>query len=816
MTKPSAILRVAVATAALSWALQAQAQEQTQAAASPEGQQASTEGAASPTGLDEIVVTAQFKRENLQKAAVAVAVVSGDNIAKAGVTGPAQLTGLVPALQISQGGGNTQSFFVRGVGTVTNNSYTDPGVAFNIDGVYVGRPTSVRNTFFDIERVEVLKGPQGTLYGRNATGGAVNVLPNKPQLGKFSGGFGASYGNYDDVGINGFLNVPIGENAAARLAGTYNSHDGYLSDGSSDAKGYALRGQLLFEPSSDITVRIGADYAHDGGRGPGSTVVAKIDPFTGGATNEGFDRSIGFQDPRTTALLSHQYNWAAGRFMDGFTDPTHVHNSYWGINGQVDADLGFSKLTLIASHRASDINSLEFTAGFGSRTLQKDNQESVELRLASPDTGLIRWLGGLYYYNEKIQSDYQFNFKTLTAFQDLDTGTTAKAAFARVTLAPTDGLRFVGGIRYTDEKKKFNGVNPVFVSLCTAPAVPINSCGSAPFFPFAASADAMVTQMGLIQVTPPAVDPAVFIQPSAAAANSIFLRPVIAINNRLNTKKTTFRAAVEYDVGPNSLLYASFENGFHAGGFSFAQIAPSFKPETIDAYTIGSKNRFFGGALQINAELFLWKYKNQQITHFATDLSGALVYVTENAGASTNKGFEIEAKVKATPTTVLSLNAQYLDAKYDSFTYSVPAGPTSPPLVSGCPSSPVTGQPLLQVNCAGFTALRSPKWTINAGIEQKISLGNHEIVLSADTRYQSRSMVAFEMLPGVTEQEAYFTTNLAVEFHPIDGNWTLGAFVNNVENHRPIGQALFDNQSNTFASSPLPPRTYGVRTSVKF
>lgn len=810
MTKSSAIMRLAVATAALTWSLHAHAQM-----AQAQNQNAAAQSEPS-TGLDEIIVTAQFKRENLQKAAVAVDVVSGENIAKAGVTGPAQLTGLVPSLQISQGGGNTQSFFVRGVGTLTNNSYTDPGVAFNIDGVYIGRPTSVRNTFYDIERVEVLKGPQGTLYGRNATGGAVNVLPNKPQLGKLGGGLSASYGNYNDVGLTGHLNLPLGENVAARLAGTYSSHDGYLSDGSSNAKSYAFRGQLLFEPSPTVTVRIGADYAHDGGRGPGSTIVAKIDPFTGVGTSKGFDRKVGFQDPATNILLSQQYNFAAGRFMAGFSDPTHVDNAYWGLAGHIDADLGFSKLTLIASHRASDLDSVEFTAGFGSRTLQKDNQESVELRLASPDTGLFRWLGGLYYYDEQIDSDYQFNIKTLTAFQVLGTSTTAKAAFARLTLAPTDRLRFVGGIRYTDEKKRFNGVNPTFVSLCTAAPVPINACADAPFFPFAPSANAMVTQMGLIQVTPPAVDPAVFIQPTAAAANSIFLRPVTAINDRLNTKKTTFRAAAEYDVGPSSLLYASFENGFHAGGFSFAQIAPSFKPETIDAYTIGSKNRFFGGALQINAELFLWKYKNQQITHFATDLTGALVYVTENAGASTNKGFEIEAKLRATPTTILSLNAQYLDAKYDTFTYTVPAGPTSPPLLSGCPSSPVAGQPLLLVNCAGFRALRSPKWTINASVEQRIPLGSNEIVLAADSRYQSRSMVAFEMLPGVTEQVAYFTTNLSVEFHPIEGNWSLGAFVNNLENNRPIGQALFDNQSNTFASSPMPPRTYGVRASYKF
>ncbi|MCC7462121.1 MAG: TonB-dependent receptor [Gammaproteobacteria bacterium] len=180
-----------------------------------------------------------------------------------------------------------------------------------------------------------------------------------------------------------------------------------------------------------------------------------------------------------------------------------------------------------------------------------------------------------------------------------------------------------------------------------------------------------------------------------------------------------------------------------------------------------------------------------------------------NLAASTKRG-------RGRPPTGKAQSAAERMRRYHSFTYTVPAGPTSPPLVSGCPATPVSGQPLLLANCAGFTALRSPEWTINAGIEQKIPLGSNEILLAADTRYQSSSVVAFEMLPGVTEQKAYFTTNLSADFRPVNGNWSLGVYANNLEDNRAIGQALFDNQSNTFASSPMPPRTYGIRTRLTF
>lgn len=775
-------------------------------------QQAPADAAADqPAGLEEIVVTAQFKRENLQKAAVAVDVVNGDDLARSGVTSPTQLTTVVPALQISQSGAGAQSLFIRGVGTLTANSYSDPGVAFNVDGIYIGRPTSMRNTFFDIERVEVLKGPQGTLYGRNATGGAINILPTKPKLGQLGGSFGAGYGNYNDLHLDAAINVPLGSNAAARLAGTLNKHDGYLSDGTNDADSWALRGQLLFEPTDAITIRLSGDYSHDGGLGNGSVISSYINPLTGAATINPLPRNVGLADARSAAIFAGQYSFLSGRFGRGIIERPFTDNDYWGIKAEIGANLGFSNLTVLASKRGSTLNGLDFGVGFPAYTDQKDNQFSLEARLASPDEGLFRWLVGGYYYDENIKTNYQFNLYSLASQQQLDTGTSTTAGFARFTIAPTDTLRLVGGIRYTHENKRFAGQNDVFLNICTKAIPPLPACPTAPFFAFAPTAAQLVTNMNLVLVNPG--PPSIYIQPTAAAANTIFQRGPIPVNERVTTNRTTFRAAVEYDVGPSNLLYASFENGFKAGGFAFALISRSYGPESIDAWTFGSKNRFFDGKLQLNFEAFLWKYKDQQISHFATDTNGALVFVTENAGSSTNKGFEISTLVRPVTNTTLRFDVQYLDAKYDSFTYRAPTAPA--PLITGCPVTAVSAT-IGQANCSGFRALRSPKWTFNAGFEQVIPVGSYRFTLAADTHYQSDSMIGFEMLPTISEQKAYFISNASVEFGPDSGKWSIGAFINNIEDNRPFGQSAFNNQFDTFTSSPLPPRTYGVRARVTF
>ena len=237
------------------------------------GKVVAQEAAADPGGLEEIIVTAQRREESLQRAAIPVSAVSGDELINASVSDTENLSKLVPSLVIQPAGGSTMNMYLRGVGTLQGNAFGENPVAFNVDGVYIARPTGPVGTFYDLERIEVVKGPQGTLYGRNATGGAVNVLPKRPELGEFSGDVNVEYGNYDALKGSGSLNAPLGESWALRIAGQAVDRSGYLSDDYADEVGEAARVSLLFEPSSTFSTVLVADYFHQGGAGNGSVLM---------------------------------------------------------------------------------------------------------------------------------------------------------------------------------------------------------------------------------------------------------------------------------------------------------------------------------------------------------------------------------------------------------------------------------------------------------------------------------------------------------------------------------------------------------------
>ena len=167
----------------------------------------------------EITITAQRRSESLQRAAIAVSAVTGDSLQAAGITRPTELTSVLPSLQVAPASGPYNLFYLRGVGNFNANVFSDSAIAFNFAGVYVGRPSGTNGFFYDLERVELVKGPQGTLYGRNATGGAINVIPRRPELGELSGSGSIEYGNYDALRLDASINIPLGENGAIRFSG---------------------------------------------------------------------------------------------------------------------------------------------------------------------------------------------------------------------------------------------------------------------------------------------------------------------------------------------------------------------------------------------------------------------------------------------------------------------------------------------------------------------------------------------------------------------------------------------------------------------
>lgn len=243
-------------------------------AASPAAAQDATSGqtASSGSGINEIVVTAQRREETIQKSSLSISVIDAD--AAASITDAKDIAALVPGVQISQGGSTMQTY-VRGVGDFGSSALNQSAVSYNIDGVYVADTATVSTQFYDLARVEVLKGPQGTLYGRNASAGSVNLVYARPELGEAGGFVLFEAGNYDFIHGSAAVNVPIGDIAALRASGNIVRRDGYLSDGTNDDRQEGGRLQLLVEPSDTFSFRLSGDAAKRSGRGGGGILLPR-------------------------------------------------------------------------------------------------------------------------------------------------------------------------------------------------------------------------------------------------------------------------------------------------------------------------------------------------------------------------------------------------------------------------------------------------------------------------------------------------------------------------------------------------------------
>jgi iron complex outermembrane receptor protein len=773
-------------------------------------------GAHESVALEEIVVTAQRREENLQKAALPVSAVSQDTLIDAGVTSPSDLTKVVPSLQVKPAAGPYPLFYLRGVGNFNGNGLSDSAVAFNVDNVYIGRPSSSGGFFYDLERMEVLKGPQGTLYGRNATGGAINVITKKPELGAFGGYAVGDYGNYDAVNLQGAVNVPLGDEAALRVSGQYAKHDGYLSDGSSDEDSLAFRASVRVEPTDALSLRLTGDYYRQDGRGVGSSLVGAGIDAAGAVTPSGLSRATGLGNPAAGAIFSHQLVFTGGNFLAPPPNDSFLDNGFWGVSGDIDWKTEIGTLTIIPAWRKAELHFRNTLPGFLINQRENDEQVSLEARFASREDLPLRWLVGAYYLKEDIDVPaVSFNQQFNGSYQSYASDLSTIAGFGRLTWAVTDQFRLTGGLRYTFEDKKLAGRLYSAAVLCSGTVAPGTTpptfCFGGPRLPnTAAPPPQLVAPNGRAIPFQPFGFGSAF--PGGPATTPVFLAgSQIDIDRKASFEKATWRVGAEWDVAARSLLYASFEKGYKSGGFFFSSDNPVYQPEQIDAWTIGSKNRFLDNRLQLNLEAFYWKYSDQQISHVSRDSAGVVIFATENVGKAEMKGFEIESLFKPFAHTELSANVQYLDAVYKDFTYTVPNFGAPP--IAQCAAKPQG--PVYQLDCSGKRPPNAPKWSIGMGVEHTIPLGDYQITLRGRTNWQSKTLASLEF-QNVQYQGAYWRSDASIGFGDADGRYTVTAFVNNIENNRVLGTATPHPLAPLISSSLSAPRTYGLRLAANF
>lgn len=766
-----------------------------QNSAEGEAQAAQTATGSQSSGISDIVVTAQRRQESVQKTALAIEVLSGDTIQQRGVLSASDLTKVATGIQASAGGFN--QIYVRGVGDFGVTIAANPAVVTNLNGVPITRPQAIAGNFFDLERVEVLKGPQGTLYGRNATGGVINLIAARPKLGVTSGYVSGQYGNYNALQGEAAINLPIGSNLAVRLSGQIGDRDGYLTDGRDDDKHQSVRFQTYFE-SGALSANLRASYLHLGGNGAGLAVVPTIpgeSKFLGTISKASSDYFIGLADANFAASGGTSPPSSILARQDTF-DPKQDVDSF-AIDGQIDYDFGGATLTIIPAYRWTHAKfglglSYFYTSGGNGTDGDRSDYYSLEARLGNSGDKL-KWVVGVFGLKEDQSSDF---FVDAGLIQRIRIGsklnTKAGAIFGEATYSLSDALRLTVGGRYTSDKREASDLRYVAVS----PTV----TGNPPCLP----------DLGF------------------PAGTECSVLPPGSFNSAKTFKRATWRAGMEYDIAPQSMFFANVATGFKAGGFNQA-VDPentsrvlAFEPEKITAYTVGLRNRFASNTIQFNVEGFYWDYKDLQLSQVIIDGFGNLAAATQNAGSARIYGFNVDAIIRPTSTTTIRGSIEYLNAKYKSFQYEQ-AEVLSPPGSVGCPVSPSNLPagplgPFVSIDCSGYPLNRAPKWSGNVGISQILHLANGgNFTFDGDLNFASKRYVS-NTYTANSLAKAYGILSASITYNGPNEQWSIGAFVRNITNTLAYvgGGEQSPYVPQYLTSAVQPPRTYGIRARVNF
>ncbi len=714
--------------------------------------------------LEEVIVTALHQESPLLKTPVAVTAISGDALRSAGVTDPLRLGNEVPNLSIDRNNGGLQ-ITIRGVTSSDATEKGDPSAAFLLDGVYIARPQVQEVSFFDIARVEVLRGPQGTLYGRNTTAGLLNVITNSP-VHDFESAVNAGFGDFGTQQVDAMVNVPLNDVWALRVSGAYDRRDAYQIPLASDP--YSLdpfkenttaRIQTLADFNENVSLLLRLDYSDLKGK-PGGVFVR--------ATNFYSAADLATDPLLLDPIYQSGDDDSKSRRTTNYTqvDPSDLSNNTWGASAEINWNLGPLTLTYLGSYREFERNEESniptVTGGPAVDTLfvGQYEQNSQELRFATTSEGSLKGQFGIYWFREESDIGfYLLDFAPVGVpvfgFPQNPTISESYAVFGQGTYSFTDQLHLTLGVRYSHDDKSRIG--------------------------------AMVFQQTLT------FDPATDSQFMNAAETT--------------SEKTTWRVGLDYDIGDNSMLYGVVSTGYKAGGFndgceegtvtngipcnnprSTAQLY--YEPETLTAYEVGYKTRAAEGRLQLTAAAFHYDYKNLQLST-VFDFGGGPAQTTTNAAEATVNGVELEANFAPTSRHRFDVAAAYLDTKYDGY---FPRGVGAAP------------------DYADRSLDRSPDFTLTGGYTYSYPLSNGgQLSANIRERWSDDYVVTVFATPRQYNQPSYNRTDVSVTYMAPDDRWYLQAFGNNLEDEILI--TAVDTNGNV---TPSEPRTYGARAGVRF
>ena len=820
-----------------------------------------------PTMRDDnvIIVTATRRAQDVQDIPLAVTAIAPQQLEAQRVVDIRQVATLAPSFTASQAqlASGSVVLRVRGVGTTSNNIGFESAVGIFVDGAYQSRPGVALAEFVDVERVEVLRGPQGTLFGRNTSAGALNITNVRPDVTEFGGFVNAEYGNFDEKSLQGAINVPlVKDTLALRLTGAWRERDGFLDvvnrngvkvGETNDVDQWLVRGQIGWDTDSGLRGRIIADYSKSKSSCCGAIELYQSPLVTGGAyaavglgLNGGNGQPVVATTPRDQRTFERAMD---NRIVSANFAPRADIDNY-GITGEIEVPVGENAdLIFIGSWRKyesfeaydSDFTGLDIF-NVPALNLEIDTW-TAELRLQGEGMGgKLNYMVGGFYSDESIDQSVDFRLgadfgenvgallfvptggalgaNPLTAFTGVDpAGTTntnrfqqsakSYAIFTHNSFEITDGLELTVGARYSWEDKSGSFTQPA-VNNQICPAT-LNALGIIP-----AALRPSFIGLGCFGFTAPAD------LPQAAA-----LPLVRTFDSDFEDEELIYTVKLGYEFSPAVNAYASFTHGYKAGGINLDTTAavggadPSFLSEEVDAYEVGLKAQTADGGLTVNVAAFYEEFTNFQVLEFT-----GTAFATFNVPIAETQGIEIEGLFRPNDELTFNFGATFLEASYPD---NCAGNQTSVQVVALC------GNDL--TNAPQIVALLGGLWEkpINDSTEFFLS---GQVRMEGDQRTSTQAII----LPGAAEiaaagglqqaidvappiiadiQDGKAFVNLRAGLRFAGGQYAIEGWVNNLTDEVVRGVTFNttlrgSGAANSRSAFTLPPRQYGVTLRAKF
>lgn len=719
------------------------------------------------TGLADIVVTAQRRSERTQDIPISISAFGSAELEAQNVTGVETIARRTPGFYLGGAGALRPALFIRGVGSRQADAGSENPVGVFLDDIYLGRASATLGTLKDIERIEVLRGPQGTLYGRNTIGGAVNVLSKAPTP-DFEGRAELGASTYDGWSALVAAGGPVteGGDVRTRFAAWRDKRRGYFENLTTGNHGIGVdnlgaRARIDADLSDGVVFSGIADYSHDG---------------DGAAFN---GKHVGNVLNRNNVFLARAGLVAAvspDRYAEHYTTDSRLRRRMYGFTGKLVADLKGAELTSISGYRVVDADdsrdvdasSLDAIEQFSS---ERSKQFTQEFRLGSQPGGLLTfgdhlsWLVGAYYYHDRSFRSDLFRLGRDSVVGLLPTLPVTRASadytsesyafFGQAVIKPVEGVEITLGGRYSHDTKSGNmrGTN-------TIPGTPLIAV------PYAT---------GKLERSWSSFDP---------------------------------KAVLAYHFNPDVNLYASYSKGFKSGGFQFVPLSDAqarliYDPERMEAWEIGLKSRLFQSKVQINISAFKYNYDDMQVVRNVPVGNNSVAVLVTNAGTSKIKGADVEFRWKPASALELGATYNYLDAKFTNYIFA-PNGVVVTP----------------SANFSGTRLTRAPKHSLSTYAELTIAdVGSGEIMLRGDYSYRTKFFfepgegnVLYGTTAPLTVQKGYGLLDLRATYRA--GPVSFSLYAENVMDRYYVRNAT--GLGSTITHYPGAPRVFGALLGYRF